>query len=167
VITYNPTATAIEIWALGDAADPEMKWRFFVEIDTVQAAPYDDSYRAITKGGATLNSSLTSAQVQTSVTKGAAYKARYFRIDATAGTTLTINQMGAGAGGGLTLGDGYCYLTKGATRGGSVLASDDDAGPGADPLIVYTIGAGDGTEFVIECTSYGGGATGTFALQVT
>jgi len=140
----------------------DYKWKVVLEVESVLSDPLE-GYRTITRNGPTLASALTANQKMTSVSRGASYKARYFRLSGIpAGTTLTINQVATG-----TAWDGYCYLTKGTTKGGSVVAFDDDSGGSTNPRIVYTTQASDGTEFVIECTSYGAGATGNFTLQVT
>jgi hypothetical protein len=159
---YQFSGGNLEFVAVSDGSI-EVKWRFFVEIEYVQSSPHDDSYRPISKGGGALPSALTSAQLQTSVSRGATYKARYFRLSGiAAGTTLAIDQTWTGSSW-----DGYCYLTKGATRGGPVLAYDDDAGGSTNPKIIYTTSAGDGPDLIIECTSYTAGATGTFNISVT
>jgi len=139
----------------------DYNWKVVLEVETVQATPLE-GYRTILRNGPTLSSALTTNQKMRSASRGSTYRARYFRLSVPVGTSLTIDQVATGAGW-----DGYCYLTKGTTRGGTVVAFDHDGGGSLNPRIVYTTQPADGTEFVIECTPFSDTTTGTFTLQVT
>jgi hypothetical protein len=118
------------------------------------------SYRTITKGGAALSSSLVAGQLCTSIQRGSSFYSKFFRLDVSVGTTITIDLSSV-------VFDTYLYLLKGTSKYGALLAQDDDAGPGTDSQIVYTTSASVGTQLTIDCTSYGAGATGAFTVSVT
>lgn len=161
VLDFDVSGDELVLVASADETNAELKWRVFLEVDAVVEKPATDSYRTITKNGGAKASQLVATQVQYSTKRSGCY-ARYFRLTCSVGTTLTISMSTGGTW------DTYVYLTKGTAKGGAIVASDDDSGTNADSLISnYTTQASDGTEFVIECTSYGQGATGTFTLQVT
>ncbi|MBK7401773.1 MAG: PPC domain-containing protein [Myxococcales bacterium] len=95
-----------------------------------------------------------------SVSRGSTYLAKYFRLSVPIGTTLTIDMTGGGF-------DTYMYLLRGTDKNGVLLAQDDDSGPGTDSQIIYTTQAQDGTDFVVECTSFAAGVTGSFSVTAT
>lgn len=138
---------------------PATEIRWDVVLMTQVAEPDVCAYRRLTQGGGALSSSLIAGQICVSVSRGSTYLAKYFRLSVPVGTTLTIDMTGGGF-------DTYMYLLAGTDKNGVLLAQDDDSGPGTDSQIIYTTQVQDGADFVVECTSFGAGATGGFAIAV-
>lgn len=59
--------------------------------------------------------------------------------------------------------DTYLYLLQGSGTGGSIIASDNDSGPGPDSRIVRTLGPGS---YTIEATTNSSSRIGSFLLSL-
>jgi len=145
--------------AVAGSASAEVNWSVAL-LTEVLALDCFCSYRTLVVGGGALSGGLVSGQACKSIQRGSSFLSKYFRFSAQPGQTVTIDMSG------LATFDTYLYLLKGADKYGALLAQDDDAGPGTDSQIIYTIGPTDGTQFALDCTSYGAGAIGNFSIQV-
>jgi hypothetical protein len=158
-VTLGPsvgTPGALDVTVTG--APFEVKWTIVLLVE-VLATDCFCTYRVITVGAAPLSASWSGSQLCTSVQRGPSYFSKYFRFSATVGQTITAFLNGGGI-------DTYLYLLKGTDKYGSLLAFDDDSGGGLSSKIIYTIGPGDGGDFVLDCTTYAPNTAGSFAISV-
>jgi Ca2+-binding RTX toxin-like protein len=93
---------------------------------------------------------------------GATADRDWFRVQLNAGTTYTIDLLGAETGSG-TLIDPYLRVYNSA--GNTVLAEDDDAGTGRNSQLAFTPGA-TGT-YYIAAGAYDDAGTGTYRVTVS
>lgn len=82
--------------------------------------------------------------------------AKYYVFTLTASTPVQINLSA-------TAFDAYLFLLSGSGLNGSVVAQNDDGGGGTNSRVTQTLSSGT---YTIEATSYRGGATGAFSIQV-
>ena len=93
----------------------------------------------------------------TSLGRGSSYYADYWAVTFASTTSVTVDIMGDNGG----LGDTYIYFHD----SGSLLASNDDGGEGVNARLTYTFTGG--TTYYIEATTYSGGVTGTYVIELS